>query len=331
MMKKSNVKNITILILLFFAIILSLWPTKIERPRVKDFIHDRINSLSMSEESKSFSQALLLGDKESIKPAHKKMWRNAGMSHIMAVSGLHIGIILVVLFYLLWPLRWLHLHILHRMLVLFFIWLYVWQIGLPPSAVRAAIMASFVLLSWVFEREPVAWHNLIAAFIIIVAIDTVQVQKIGFQLSFFAAFGIISVKPLLNKQNRFWQLFTIACAAQIINMPLIAYYFHQIPVFGWIQGFIVVPLLPILLYCLILYLIFPELAVLRYPIDALVNWTNFVADNISRLEVYILGGRVSFYPSLMETCLYMILLSAIYILIYKYEKNETTGQKFKIG
>lgn len=281
---------------------------------------DRIDVLSISEESKAVAKGILLGDKDALNKTQKQSIREAGMSHIMAVSGLHIGIIYFVLFWLLSPMRFFGFLKLHRMIVIGVVWAYVYVIGSPISSVRAALMLSIAVASYVMKRDSNGLHIIASAALIMLLYNTQQLWEVGFQLSFLAALGIIQIQPLMRKKNRLVQMLMVTLSAQIITAPIVAYYFHIVPLFGWVQGLLVVPLLPILIYLLFFYLLFPSLSILALPIDLLVDWLFFVAKNIASLEEFCLGGKLLWYPTLPETCVMMAIVVSLYYLNKRCEK-----------
>lgn len=293
-----------------------------------EFVSDRIESLCLSDQAKSVGHGILLGDRQYLNNEQKREIREAGMSHVMAVSGLHVGIIYIVLFFLLKPLRWYGLHKLHRLLILLFMWGYVLMIGCPLSAVRASLMLSVFVLSWVLERVSDSIQVLCSAALIMLIYDTQQLWEVGFQLSCLATLGIMLVQPVLEKQNRLMQLLTVTVSAQIITLPIVAYYFHYIPLFGWLQGILVVPLLPLLIYALIVSLAFPMISVVTYPVEWIVDWMFFVAEKTSAIENFCLGGRILWYPSIGQTVLLETLILLSFLYFFSQRTQHAARRKY---
>ena len=286
-------------------------------------ISERIDSLQLSEESKAFAHGILLGDKTAIGKVRVQSMRDAGLSHIMAVSGLHIGIIYFIIFILLMPLRWMNYHRSHRFAVMMAVWIYVMIIGFPISAVRAALMITVMCLSWVLERYAYNMHILASAALIILLWDTQQLWNVGFQLSFMATAGILMSVPVHEKLNKVWRMIVVTVSAQIMTLPIVACYFHIIPVMGWIQGLIVVPVLSLLIYIMILYIAFPVLSFMQYPIDILVRWIYWVADITSEFEAWVLGGRLVVYPTFWEAAMMEAAgVAIIYFLVRKSQERR---------
>jgi competence protein ComEC len=199
---------------------------------------------------------------------------------------------------------------------------YVWRIGAPPSAVRAALMLSLLMLGWMLRRSTSAWRCMAFAALVLVAWDPWTVGSVGFQLSFLAVAGILLFRPWLQSDSlpRWLRLVLLSVAAQWFTVPVVAYWFHQIPVLGWIQGLLVVPLMPLLMVLLVAGMLLPSLQCLAVPIEALTAWMGWVAQGIGRVERLLLGGHLHFYPTWWEVLLAELLLLAI-ILYLKVKKE----------
>lgn len=320
---------------------------------------DRLHNMGLSPDAESLAAGLLFGERSMLSSDAMHDIRDAGMSHLLAVSGLHIGLLWAMVLY---PLRLLLL-IPYRMnwytvpwndaikvLSLLILWLYVWMIGLPPSAVRAAIMITISQISSILSLNAWGWHNLITAALLMLSCDPRLITNVGFQLSFGATAGILAFHPMLSyhvdrtmkyRKKTFWEwlrplksIFLLTIAAQWFTFPLCAYYFHHVPLFGWIQGLAVVPLLPILLYGLVLLLLLPSgLGLLQIcgenlyhwlsmPVEVLVWWTLKVAHWVSSLELWIVGGRVEFYPSIGEVIGMEIIMIGLLVSYFGYRRQH---------
>lgn len=288
------------------------------------YISARIDSLHLSDRTAAMAHGIILGDRSKLGAKEKRSMREAGMSHIMAVSGLHIGIIFMVLFVAFIPLRWFGYLKLHRMLIIIAVWAYVSMIGFPVSAVRAALMITIAMLSWIFSRNSVVLQMLASTALIMLLFDPQQLWDIGFQLSFLATLGIALSEPFTRKKNRLEQMIIVTLFAQLFTLPIVAYYFHLVPLFGWVQGMLVLPVLSILVYLLIVMLVFPSMAFLAYPIEWLTSWVFGVANGVSKVEEWCLGGRLYFYPTVWEcVCMIGLLLYAVY---YKSRRSRHRQQ-----
>ena len=296
---------------------------------------ERLQELGLSDEAYALAQGMLLGDKSGLSSEVVSAFRTAGMSHIMAVSGLHVGIIMSLIWMTFRPVEMLvgrqapynltvhyALGDLKRIVVIVLTAIYVWQIGAPASAVRAALMLSLLMLGWMLHRSTSAWRCMAFAALVLIAWDPWTVGSVGFQLSFLAVAGILLFQPWLQSDSlpRWLRLILLSVAAQWFTTPVVAYWFHQIPVLGWIQGLLVVPLMPLLVVLLVVGMLLPSLHFLSVPIEALTAWMGWVAQGIGRVERLLLGGHLYFYPSWWEVLLAELLLLAI--ILYLKVKRE---------
>ena len=203
------------------------------------------------------SAALAIGNKEHLTPGLKKAYANTGAMHVLAVSGLHVGLIYLLLNYIFGQFprfqssgNWIKL-----LLLLMGIWTYALITGLSASVVRASILFSILGIGKTTHKQANIYNVISAAALIMLCINPFQIMDIGFQLSFTAVLGIIYfqpkiyhlfyIKPLLLDHT--WKLLSLALAAQLATFPLGVYYFHQFPVYFWVTGLFVVPAASIIL------------------------------------------------------------------------------------
>lgn len=309
------------------------------------------DTLGLSQETLALAQGILLGDKSHISPEVMQSFRTAGMSHLLAVSGLHVGIIMSLVWLLLKPLEWLVLYFTtlpqlgwrvgspktayiigdtKRVLVILLTVVYVWRIGAPPSAMRATLMLSLCLLGWMFHRPTSAARCLLFAALLLLAWDPWLITNVGFQLSFLAVGGILLFQPWLNDRSIHWSLRAIllSVAAQVLTIPVVAFYFYQVPFLGWLQGLLVVPLMPLFVTLLLLCLCFPSFSWLSFIVEALRAWMELMADSIGRLEQLLLGGHLYFFPSWLEALLAEIFFLALAILLrLRKDKQQLPSNK----
>lgn len=301
----------------------------------------RLNDLGLSQDIVALSKGMLLGDKSLIDPEMIKSFRTSGMSHLLAVSGLHVGVIMSLVWLLLRPVETLvylvsspsmnvyyATGIVKRILTVFITWTYVWFIGAPISAIRAALMLSLCLIGWMIHRPTSAWNCLVLAALILLALDPWNITQVGFQLSFLAVAGILLFQPWLQSEDfRWWErLAMLSISAQWLTLPVVAFYFHQVPFLGWLQGILVVPLIPIFVSFLLLGVAFPSLHFLCAPIEILYGWITWIATQIGKWEQMILGGHLYFYPSFFEALLAEVALLSL-VLWLRIRRNSTHQTK----
>ncbi len=203
-------------------------------------------------ESKQIALALLLGQKESLGKEVKQAYSATGTQHILAVSGLHVGIIYSIL---LLPLTYFKQegHVLRKsylILVMGLIWIYALMTGFSPSVVRAVVMFSLVTLGQMRKRKPSIWNILSFSALLLLVLDPGVRTDLGFQLSYLAVAGIVGLQPLIlqvwSPPNRvldyFWQMAAVTLAAQLITSPLTIHYFHTFPSYFLLANLLIVPL-----------------------------------------------------------------------------------------
>lgn len=202
-------------------------------------------------ESQQIAAALLLGQKENLDKEIKNAYSETGTMHILAVSGLHVGIIYAILLY---PLKGIKLPKRSRkaylILVILLIWLYAVLTGFSPSVVRAATMFTLFTAGQMRDRKPSSFNVLAFSAMIMIVMDPGVIFEVGFQLSYLAVAGIVLVQPLILRwwlpPNRIleyiWQLTAVSLAAQLATFPLSVFYFHSFPSYFLIANLIIVPL-----------------------------------------------------------------------------------------
>lgn len=182
--------------------------------------------------------AILLGNDETMEPELKAQYASAGVSHILCVSGMHVGIIFMILNFLLKPLGGSkQTRAIKAVLLLLCIWVYACITGLAPSVQRAASMFTFVTFGNLLNRNANIFHSLFASLFLLLLINPLLIFEIGFEMSYLAVFGIVILqkpivsvyKPKTKIGNYFWELISVSTAAQLATFPLSIYYFGQFP------------------------------------------------------------------------------------------------------
>jgi competence protein ComEC len=195
--------------------------------------------------------AILLGYGAELTPEIRKTYQNSGTVHILSVSGLHVGLFAMVIMHLLFFLRgerWKL--ILKAVIVLTCIWSYALITGFAPSALRSAIMFSFVTLGKCMERQTSVYNSLATSAIVQLFYDPMMFYALGFQFSYLAVIGIVMTQRLFAKlytpkhkvPKYVWECITVSIAAQLTTTPLSIYYFNQFPNYVILANIIASPL-----------------------------------------------------------------------------------------
>ncbi len=242
-------------------------------------------------ESKQIALALLLGQKESLGKEVKQAYSATGTQHILAVSGLHVGIIYSLL---LLPLTFFKqkgqlLQKSYLVLVLGLIWIYALMTGFSPSVVRAVVMFSLVTLGQMRKRKPSIWNILAFSALLLLVLDPTIQTDLGFQLSYLAVAGIVGLQPILLRMwapsNRvldyFWQMATVTLAAQLITSPLTLHYFHTFPTYFLVANLLIVPLSYIILCAGVPFLLLAWIPIVGSLLGAIVDFLLFIQNEIT--------------------------------------------------
>lgn len=233
-----------------------------EAKAVQGTLVARLERSGMSPKTLALSEALLVGKKDGLSRETKKAYRQVGASHLLALSGMHLGIIYGFLYFFF--IRWVRFskwrwHILP--LILLLLWGYALVTGMPVSLVRAALMLSIltVLSLMGYNTDPL--HPLALSAIIILLIAPKELLSISFQLSFVAVFFILALWiPLYEMFPKMpWpiRLLSVSFVASFGTLPLIAFYFHQVSLTGPFLSIILIPLTTLIIYLTIATILLP--------------------------------------------------------------------------
>jgi len=290
----------------------------------RDKINTNLKQYNFSNDELSIINALLLGQRQDISKSVYDSYTNAGAIHILAVSGLHIGIILLILNLLLKPIERLkHGKILKSFIIVVLLWSYAIIAGGSASIIRATTMFSIIAIAINLRRITNIYNTLITSVFIILLIKPLFLFDVGFQLSYAAVFAIVAFQPLIAKlwlpkhktTNFLWQTFTVTVAAQFGVLPVSLYYFHQFPSLFWLSNLVIIPLLGIILgigilvLCLALFNVLPSwLAdVFSYIIRTLTKFLQW----ISSQETFLISD-ISF--NIFNLITSLILIITFYML-----------------
>ena len=200
--------------------------------------------------------ALLLGQRQDISKELINNYANAGAIHILAVSGLHVGIILLILTWILQPFeRIRNGNFLKLCCIVILLWMFAFIAGLSASVVRAVTMFTFVAVGSATNRRSNIYFSLITSMFLLLLIKPMFLFDVGFQLSYLAVIAIVAIQPRLVKfwqpknfiLSKVWDYFTVGVAAQFGVVPISLYYFHQFPGLFFVSNILVIPFLGLVL------------------------------------------------------------------------------------
>ena len=239
------------------------------------------------EEQLTLIYAITLGDKSLLTKEISNSFSISGSSHVLALSGLHAGIVFT-LFYLLFRSlfffiqRYQSRESMTLLCTLPSIWFFALLTGSSPSVIRATVMLTVYSLARLLSREGISLNVLSFAAIIMLVINPLDLYDIGFQLSFLALFAILVVykkcvnifQNISNPMIKWmWQMFVLSSAAQLGTAPLAAFYFHQFSLMYFLSNLIIIPCVTLLLYLSIFFLLSSLCPLLQGYIAVTMKWT----------------------------------------------------------
>ena len=235
--------------------------------RIANRCHSRLFTLiaesSLCAEAKGMVSTMLLGDDAMLDPEVSDAFATAGVSHILCVSGMHVGILYLMTGYLLFFLnRTRRLRQLKTLLNLAVIWGYACLVALTPSVVRASVMFSFVSIGSFFRRQTPIYNSLLTSAFLMLLLRPLLLFETGFLLSYLAVWGIVCTQPMLQ---RLWEprrrvlrylrdVWAVSLAAQLFTGPLSVFCFHRFPLYFLLSNVVVVFLAPWVIGAAMLFL-----------------------------------------------------------------------------
>lgn len=227
----------------------------------RSYILQTIRKYVKGEMETSIAEALLIGYRDDLDRDLVQAYSNTGVVHIIAVSGMHLGLIYGLLMFLFKPMnRNKRLKVLKAVLIIVLLWLFSLLTGASASVLRAVLMFTAIVGAEIFDRKGSIYNSMAASAVVLLLVNPFLLWDVGFQLSYAAVLSIVLfMKPIYNWfaiQNKLldglWKLNALTLSAQILTLPLCMYHFHQAPTLFLITNLIAVPLSSLVLYALIL-------------------------------------------------------------------------------
>ena len=282
---------------------------------------------------KAIIDALILGQRLELDKETIADYSNAGVIHILAISGLHISIIYFFIVFLLKPLKRVRFGSeIQLLIVLGILWLFALLTGLPASVTRAVTLFSFISIGKYFNQPKAIYNALAISAFLILLVKPNSIFDIGFQLSYAAVLSIVLFQPFYKKfyftENKIGVYFTdtvlVSLAAQIGVLPLSLYYFNQLPILFLLANLVIIPLSTAVLIGGIIILFFnftiPDFAIFLGKILALIiDFMNKYIHWIAQFKSGIITN-ISFSVWL-TIILYVVIISFIYWLYHFKSKN----------
>ncbi|MQP24563.1 DUF4131 domain-containing protein [Flavobacterium sp. LMO8] len=313
----------------------------IQTHKTIDFhIENLRNNLSKSFEihhfepkTKAIIDALILGQRLELDKETIADYSNAGVIHILAISGLHISIIYFFIVFLLKPLKRVRFGAeIQLLIVLGVLWLFALLTGLPASVTRAVTLFSFISIGNYFNQPKAIYNALAISAFLILLVKPNSIFDIGFQLSYAAVLSIVLFQPFYKKfyftENKIGIYLTdivlVSLAAQIGVLPLSLYYFNQLPLLFLLANLVIIPLSTAVLVGGLIILFFnfvlPDVAILlgkllSLIIDLMNDYIHWIAQIKSGIITNIsFSGWLTF-------SMYLVIIAFVYWLYHIKNKN----------
>ncbi len=281
------------------------------------------------------SKALLLGDKSDLDQEVMDDFSKTGSMHVLAVSGMHVGIILAMF---LWGMqfasKWINRKI-ALLLVLIGVWFYGFLTGASPAVLRSVFMFSIVVLAELIQRKNAGINGLLISALILYLFDPNVMLDIGFQLTIAAMLGIFliypKIQPLFKTKNLvinwFWEGTAVGIAATISTLPLTLYWFHQFPNYFLLSNLGVMLFGTAVLFLGVIFVFTLKVPFLKtiiavlfsFSIVGLLVWVNWVAE---------LPGSVStgiYFPMWMLVTCSVLILVPLFFNAFKWQLSIVIG------
>tara|TARA_R110000868_G_scaffold146710_2_gene367642 strand:+ start:628 stop:2649 length:2022 start_codon:yes stop_codon:yes gene_type:complete len=266
--------------------------------------------------------ALIMGQRQDISPEIIQEYQYAGAIHILSVSGLHVGFILLFLTFILKPIPNTKKGALLKLVIIInSLWFFALIAGLSPSIVRSVTMFSFVAIGYHLRRSVNIYNTLLVSIFLILLFQPSFLFDVGFQLSYIALFFIIWFQPLLASiwspkswiNKYIWGALTVSFAAQIGTLPLSVYYFHQFPGLFFITNLVIIPLLSFIMVVGVLVMISASFdyvpLLLVKPLEWSIYYLNKIITTIASFEKFVIHDiPLNFYLLLSS---YLLIIASI--------------------
>lgn len=294
----------------------------------REYVISTIDNYITGANESGLAKALLIGYRIDLEKDLVQAYSNAGVVHLIAISGLHIALIYGLLLWVALRIPILKNSTVTRTLTLILcLWFFAFLTGAPPSVMRATVMFSFVSAASLFKRKASIYNSLSISAFVLLCVDPYVLWDVGFQLSYLAVLGIVVLqKPVYNWMyfknkilNYIWEMASVSISAQIFTIPICFYYFHQLPLLFLIANIIAIPLATVALWGLIALVAISPLPIITVYFGKIVSVFLWLMNHsvllINRIP-FVLWENV-YLPLWPTLFLYAVFISFIYWLIRK--------------
>ncbi|MBL4745021.1 MAG: ComEC/Rec2 family competence protein [Flavobacteriaceae bacterium] len=298
-----------------------------------NFVHKKINKelqeAGMSVEDLGFLNALLLGKRQFLSKDVIQLYATSGVIHVLAISGLHIGVLLLLLRGVFQFLdRWKYGKWLSSLCIVLLLWGFAILAGMSASVVRAVTMFTALQIGMSFNKRYFILQTIFSSMLILLIANPFFLFDVGFQLSYAAVLSIVLLRPALsdlwmpkNVVSRYvWDLVTVSLTAQLGVLPLSLFYFHQFPILFLISNLCIIPMLALLLFSGVFSIVF---SLLGLPVSwfialfsALIYYMNTIVNWVSSQSLFLIQ-HIHF--SGVQLSISLCILGVFIFLIYQFK------------
>lgn len=299
--------------------------------QIRDKMLNLLEKSGLSGEEYAISASLLLGYQDALSEDLLTAYRSAGVMHILCVSGMHVGILYLLLSQLFSFLVHIKGGITIRLVIIILnIWIFAMITGLSPSVTRAAVMFTFVAIGKNIKRDINIYNTLASSAFLTLIFDPMSIYNIGFQLSYVAVIAIATFhKPIYSLwiprrkiPDYLWQIVAVSLAAQIGTSPISMYYFHQFPNYFLFANIIVILLVTPIFYLAFITLIFsfwnPLANILAWVTSYSIKLMNYLVGFFQTLPYAISDG---IHYGIEMLFLLIFLLIFLSVMLINKKKN----------
>ena len=304
----------------------------------RDKVVTIINKYIKGTDESSIAKALLIGYKIDLEKDLVQAYSNAGVVHLIAISGLHMGIIYGVLLWLFSKIPFIkRAKNVRLLLILICLWTFALLTGASPSVLRAAVMFSFIVAGNAFKRNGSVYNSLCASAFLLLCFNPFLLWDVGFQLSYLAVLGIVIAQRSIsnwfyveNKLIRYaWELAAVSLSAQLFTFPLCLFYFHQLPLLFLLANIIAIPLATLILWGSLVLVLTSPLEIFALYLGKIINgllWMlNKTVITINSVPFSLWEG---FSVSVFETLMMYVAMGGF---VFAALRRNKSAFKFAIG
>lgn len=299
----------------------------------------RLSAAGLHDESYAVVSAMALGDKSGLSKSLRQTYSEVGASHVLALSGLHLGIIYFVLSLFVGFVRpkWLG-----ESLILLTVWAFTVLVGMGASVLRSAIMVTLYSMARMTRRHGAGLNIVAFTAILMLMFSPQDLFDVGFQLSFLSVAGITVMYPtifgLLKVEEwykhpylkRIWGMAVVAFCAQMATAPLVAYYFGTVSFYFLLTSFIVIPAATVIIYLTLAVLLLSFSPAASSIVATVLG--SFVALEYRVLQLLsaLPGSSVSgLHIGLLQVALAYIIIICLYSVLWLHETHPVALPKRK--